>query len=67
MVGLCGLLVVLVRLAEDDLVVSQPEGILVHGDGVEVDIGVGALGLSGGGAVKVPNGKLWKKKKTRIR
>ena len=57
-VGLCGLLVVLVGLAEDNLVVSQPEGILVHGNGVQVDVGVGTLGLSGGGAIEVPDGKL---------
>ena len=31
---------------------------LVEGDGVEVDIGVGALGLPGGRAIEVPDGQL---------
>ena len=56
-VGLSGLLVVLVGLAEDNLVVSQPEGIFVQGNRVKVDIRVGALSLSSGGSIEVPDGK----------
>ena len=57
-VGLGGLLVVLEGLAQDDLVVAQAERVPVHGHGIEVDVGVGALGLAGGGAIKVPDGEL---------
>lgn len=57
-VGLCGLLVVLVGLAEDQLVVTQTEGVAVDGDGVEVHVRVGPLGLAGGAAIEVPDGEL---------
>ena len=63
MVGLSGLLVVLVGLAKNNLVISQPEGILVHCNGVEVHVGVGALGLAGGGSIEVPDRKLCEKRK----
>ena len=42
----------------DNLVVVQSERIPVHGHRVEVDIGVGALGLRRGRPIKVPNGQL---------
>jgi hypothetical protein len=45
MVRLGRLLVVLVRLAEDELVVAETERVPVNGDRVEVDVGVGAFGL----------------------
>ena len=47
MVGVGGLLVVPVGLAQNKLVVSQAEGVTVHRHGVEVDIGVGTLSLAG--------------------
>ena len=47
MVGVSGLLVVPVGLAQNKLVVSQAEGVTVHGHRVEVDIGVGTLSLAG--------------------
>ena len=40
MIGLGGLLVVLVGLAEDELVVAEAEGITVEGHRIEVDVGV---------------------------
>ena len=49
-----GLLVVLVGLAHDELVETEHEWILEDGDRLEVDVGVGSFGLSGGGAVEVP-------------
>ncbi len=45
-VGLGRLLVVLVGLAEDDLVVPQAERVAVQSHGVEVHVRVGALGLN---------------------
>lgn len=45
MVRLSWLLVVLVRLAEDELVVPEAEGVFVYGDGIQVDIRVGTLSL----------------------
>jgi len=57
-VGLCWLLVVFVGLAEDQLVVVQPEGVCVDGNGVEVGVRVLALSLTGAAAVEVPDGKL---------
>ncbi len=59
-VGLGRLLVVLVGLAHDELVVAAAERVPVHGHRVEVHVGVLALGLAGGGTVKVPGGELWK-------
>ena len=48
-------LVVLVRFAEDELVVAQAEGVAVDGDWIKVDVRVGAFGLTGGAAIEVPN------------
>ena len=45
-VGVSGLLVMLVGLAQDKLIVSQAEGVAVHGHRIEVDIRVGALSLA---------------------
>lgn len=44
-------------LAEDEDVVAEAEGVREDGGGAEVDIGVVAAGLAGGGAVEVPFGK----------
>jgi len=46
------------RLAQDEDVVAEAEGVRVHGDGAEVDVGVVARRLAGRGAVKVPFGQL---------
>ena len=43
-------------LTHDQDVVTQTDGIGIHGDGTDVDIGVVARGLEGGGAIEVP---LW--------
>jgi hypothetical protein len=59
-VGLSWLLVVLVRLAEDQLIVPEPERVPVEGHRVEVDVRVGALGLPGRAAIEVPDWQLWK-------
>ena len=58
LVGVSWQLVVLVGLAEDQDVVAPPEGIRVDLDGVEVSVGVGALGLVGGATVIVPDWQL---------
>jgi hypothetical protein len=44
-------------LAEDEDVVTLPEGVGVDGNGADVDIGVVTGGLASGGAVKVPLGE----------
>lgn len=44
--------------AEHEDVVAEAEGVGVHGHGPDVDIGVAAGGLAGGGAVEVPFGEL---------
>ena len=49
----------LVSLAEDNLVVAEPERISVERHRVEVDVRVGALCLAGARAVKVPDRQLW--------
>lgn len=54
-VRLSRLLVVLVRLAEDESVVAQVERIPVDGHGVEIDIGIASFRLVCGAAVIVPN------------
>ena len=65
-VGLGRLLVVLVRLAEDQLVVAETERVAVDGDRVEVHVGVGPLGLAGGAAIEVPDGEFLNKKAWRL-
>ena len=57
-VCVCGLLVVLVCLAHHEDVVTPSEGVGVDLDGVQVGVGVGALGLVGGAAVIVPDGEV---------
>lgn len=52
------LLLVIVRLAHHQLVLALPERIRVDGDWFQVDVGVSALGLASGGAVKVPDWQL---------
>ena len=58
-VGLRRLLVVLVRLAQDELVFSEPERVPVEGHRIKVDVRVRALGLTGGAAIEVPDRQLW--------
>lgn len=45
-------------LAHYEDVVAEAEGVRVHCDGAEVDVGVVAGGLRGGGAVEVPFGEV---------
>jgi hypothetical protein len=45
-------------LGEDNDVGGAAEGVGEDGNGAEVDIGVVARGLLGGGAVKVPDGEV---------
>ena len=52
-------LVYLVRLAEDDLVVAESKRVAVERHRVQVDVRVGALGLAGARAVKVPDRQFW--------
>ena len=54
-VGPVGGAVVVVALGEDEDVVAAAEGILEDGGGAEVDIGVVARSLVGGGTVEVPD------------
>ena len=54
-VGAVGGAVVVVALGEDEDVVAAAEGILEDGGGAEVDIGVVARSLVGGGTVEVPD------------
>jgi hypothetical protein len=54
----CGPLVVLVGLAEDQLVRPAPERVAVDGARVEVDVRVAAFRLAGRASVKVPDGQL---------
>ena len=54
-IGLGRLLVVFVGLTEDEFVVAEAEGITVESHGVEVNVRVGALGLSSTAAVEIPN------------
>ena len=54
-VGLVRGAIVVVALCEDEDVVATAEGVLEDGGGTEVDIGVAARGLVGGGTVEVPN------------
>ena len=54
-VGPVGGAVVVIALGEDEDVVATAEGILEDGGGTEVDVGIVAGGLVGGGTVKVPD------------
>jgi len=54
-----GLAVGHVGVAHDEDVVAAAEGVGVDGAGAEVDVGVVAWGLGGGGAVKVPFGEFF--------
>ena len=54
-VGPVGGAIVVVALGEDKDVVTAAEGVLEDGRGTEVDIGVAARGLVGGGTVEVPD------------
>jgi len=54
-----GLAVRHVGFAHDEDVVAAAEGVGVDGAGAEVDVGVVAWGLGGGGAVKVPFGEIF--------
>ena len=58
-VGLCGQLVVLVGLAQNQDVVAASEGVGVDLDGVEVGVGVGPLRLVAGAPVIVPDWKIF--------
>lgn len=44
----------LTGLCDDEDVVAPSEGILEVGGGSQVNVGIGAVGLTGGGTVKVP-------------
>ena len=66
LVCLRGALVVLEGLAEHELIFATTEGVGVHGHGGEVSVGVLAHGLASRGAVIVPNGKLWKRGRSRL-
>ena len=57
-VGHVGGAVVVVSLSEDEDVVAAAEWIFEDGGGAEVDIGIAARGLVGGGTVKVPDAEL---------
>lgn len=50
--------VVVVALGHDEDVVTAAEGVLEDGGGAEIDVGIIARGLVGGGAVKVPDAQL---------
>lgn len=54
-VGLVGLELVVERLAEHQLVNAPSERVCVHGHWLQEHVGVGALGLTGRGAVEVPD------------
>jgi len=54
-VGVRGLLVVLVGLAQHDLVLAQTEGVPIQSAGVQVNVAVAALCLAGRGTVEVPD------------
>ena len=54
-VGAIGGAVAVVALGEDEDVVAAAEGILEDGGGTEVNIGVVARSLVGGGAIEVPD------------
>ena len=54
----------LVGLAQDQLVVAQPERVPVHGDGVKVHIGVASFGLTGRASIKIPDWQFCKCKQT---
>lgn len=53
-----GSTVVVVGLCKDKDVVTATEGVLEDRRGTEVDIGVAAGSLIGGGAIKVPDAEL---------
>ena len=53
-VELVGGSIVVPGLAQDEDVLAATEGIWVDGNGAQVDVGVVARGLAGGGAVEVP-------------
>lgn len=58
-VGLGGLLVVLVRVAQDETVVAQVERIAVDGNWVKVDVRVASFSLIGRATVVVPDWQLF--------
>lgn len=43
----CGLAIVFIGFTEDENIVAAKEGILVDSAGVEINVGVGAIGLVG--------------------
>ena len=63
-VGVGGQFIVLVGLAQHQLVVAQPEGVPVHGHGVKVHIGVASFGLTGRASIKIPDWQFCKCKQT---
>ena len=59
--GLISTLSLVSTLGSYQLVVTQAEGVSVEGDWVEVNVGVGTLGLAGWAAVEIPDWQFWKK------
>ena len=62
----CWLAVVLQHLTEHQLVGVFPERVPEHGCRDQEHVAVGALGLVGAGAVKVPLRKIWQRTTTEI-
>lgn len=60
LVGGTGGVVEVEGLAEDQDVVATAKGVLVDGDGDQVDLAVLAMGLEGGTAVVCPDGEIYK-------
>ena len=57
-VGPVGGAVIVIALGEDEDVIAAAEGVFEDGGGAQVDVGVIARGLVGGGTVKVPDTEL---------